>query len=137
MGYYFGFKLHLVCNEKGELLNFMFTTENVDDRDPLYNEHFINILYGKLVADKGYISKKLFEYLFVNGIQLITKLKNNMKNALMSVADKVLLQKRAIIVCVNDELKNIAQIEHSRHRSFANFVTNLFSGIAAVSSLRN
>ena len=84
-----------------------------------------------LVADKGYISKNLFQRLFVDGIQLITKLKNNMKGALMSVSDKVLLRHRAIIETVNDELKNIAQVEHSRHRSFDNFVVNLLGGIAA------
>lgn len=131
MGWFFGFKLHLICNEKGELLNFMFTPGNVDDRQPLDYEGFVDFIYGKLVADKGYISKKLFQRLFVDGIQLITKLKNNMKGALMSVSDKVLLRHRAIIETVNDELKNIAQVEHSRHRSFDNFVVNLLGGIAA------
>ena len=85
----------------------------------------------KLVADKGYISKNLFQRLFVDGIQLITKLKSNMKGALMSVSDKVLLRKRAIIESVNDELKNIAQIEHSRHRSVCNFAANLLGAVAA------
>ena len=75
--------------------------------------------------------KDLFCKLFINGIQLITKLKNKMKNALMSISDKVLLRKRAIIESVNDELKNMAQIEHSRHRSFHNFINNLMAGIAA------
>ena len=67
----------------------------------------------------------------MNGIQLVTKAKNNMRNSLMSVADKIMLRKRALIEFVNDELKNIAQIEHSRHRSFANFITNAQSAIAA------
>ena len=71
---------------------------------------------------------------FVDGIQLIKKLKSNMKGALMSVSDKVLLRKRAIIETVNDELKNIAQVEHSRHRSFDNFVVNLQVGIAATAT---
>ena len=83
------------------------------------------------MADKGYISKKLFQKLFVDGIQLITKLKSNMKGALMSVSDRVLLRKRAIIESVNDELKNIAQIEHSRHRSVCNFAVNLLGAVAA------
>ncbi|MCQ2284535.1 MAG: transposase, partial [Bacteroidales bacterium] len=73
----------------------------------------------------------LFNELFVNGIQLVTKLKNNMKNCLMSVSDKVLLRKRAVIKTVNDELKNIAQIEHSIHRSFCNFMVNSVAAIAA------
>ena len=131
MGWFFGFKLHLICNEKGELLNFMFTPGDVDDRKPLEYRPFIKFIYGKLVGDKGYISQSLFERLFVDGIQLITRLKSNMKGALMSVSDRVLLRKRALIETINDELKNIAQIEHSRHRSFENFLVNLLSGIAA------
>lgn len=131
MGWFFGFKLHLICNEKGELLNFMFTPGEVDNRKPLEYENFVKDIYGRLVGDKGYISKKLFDRLFVDGIQLITKLKSNMKGAMMSVSDKLLLRKRAIIETVNDELKNIAQIEHSRHRSFENFVVNMLGAIAA------
>ena len=131
MGWFFGFKLHLICNEKGELLNFMITPGDVDDRKPLEYKAFVEFIYGKLVGDKGYIGKHLFERLFVDGIQLITKLKSNMKGALMSVSDKLLLRKRAIIETVNDELKNIAQVEHSRHRSFDNFLVNLPGGIAA------
>lgn len=89
------------------------------------------ILYGKQDGDKGYIGKNLFQKLFVDGIQLITKLKSNMKGALMSVSDKLLLRKRAIIETVNDELTNIAQMEYSRHRTFDNFIVNLLSAIAA------
>ena len=131
MGWFFGFKLHLICNEKGELLNFMITPGDVDDRKPLEYKAFVEFIYGKLVGDKGYISQNLFQRLFVDGIQLITKLKSNMKGALMSVSDKLLLRKRAIIETVNDELKNIAQVEHSRHRCFDNFVVNLLGAIAA------
>mgnify|MGYP003294258562 FL=1 len=131
MGWFFGFKLHLICNEKGELLNFMITPGDIDDREPLKYNAFVEFLYGKLVGDKGYIGKELFQRLFVNGIQLITKLKSNMKGALMSVSDKLLLRKRAIIETVNDELKNIAQIEHSRHRCFDNFIVNILGAIVA------
>lgn len=131
MGWFFVFKLHLICNEKGELLNFMITPDDIDDREPLKYNAFVEFLYGKLVGDKGYIGKELFQRLFVNGIQLITKLKSNMKGALMSVSDKLLLRKRAIIETVNDELKNIAQIEHSRHRCFDNFIVNILGAIAA------
>jgi len=118
MGWFFGFKLHLIINDKGEILNFMFTPGNVDDREPLKQGKFLDNIKGKLCADKGYIGQALFENLFLNGIQLVTKVKNNMRNSLMSIADKILLRKRALIETVNDELKNIAQIEHSRHRSF-------------------
>ena len=131
MGWFFVFKLHLICNEKGELLNFMITPDDIDDREPLKYNAFVEFLYGKLVGDKGYIGKELFQRLFVNGIQLITKLKSNMTGALMSVSDKLLLRKRAIIETVNDELKNIAQIEHSRHRCFDNFIVNILGATAA------
>ena len=131
MGWFFGFKLHLICNEKGELLNFMITPGDIDDREPLKYEAFMEFIYGKLVGDKGYIGKELFQRLFVNGIQLVTKLKSNMKGALMSVSDKLLLRKRAIIETVNDELKNFAQVEHSRHRWFDNFIVNMLGAIAA------
>ena len=131
MGWFFGLKLHLICNERGELLNFMITPGNVDDRKSLEYKSFVEFIYGKLVGDKGYIGKNLFERLFVDGIQLITKLKSNMKGSLMPISDKLLLRKRAIIETVNDELKNIAQMEHSRHRAFDNFIVNLLSGIAA------
>lgn len=131
MGWFFGFKLHLICNEKGELLNFMITPGDVDDRKPLEYKAFVEYIFGKLVGDRGYISRNLFERLFVDGIQLITKLKSNMKGALMSVSDKLLLRKRAIIETVNDELKNIAQVEHSRHRCFDNFIVNILGALAA------
>lgn len=130
MGWFFGFKIHLIINDKGEILNFMFTPGNVDDHEPLRQENFLKNIKGKLCVDKGYIGQALFENLFTSGIQLITKVKNNMKNSLMSVADKILLRKRALIETVNDELKN-TQIEHSRHRSFNNFIANSLSAIAA------
>ena len=133
MGWFFGFNLHLIINDKGKILNFMFTLGNVDDREPLKKETYLKNIKGKLCADKGYIGQALFENLFLNGIQLITKVKNNMKNPLMSIADKILLRKRVLIETVNDELKNIAQIEHFRHRFFNNFIANALFSIAAYS----
>ena len=133
MGYFFGFKLHIVINEKGELLNFVITPGNTDDREPLKNPSFIKALKGKLYADKGYISKELTQLLFLDGLHLITSIRNNMKNVLLELKDKIMLRKRSVIETVNDELKNICQIEHSRHRSFTNFLTNLISGLIAYS----
>ena len=75
MGWFFGFKLHLIINDKGEILNFMFTPGNVDDREPLKQGKFLENIKGKLCADKGYIGQALFENLFLNGIQLVTKVK--------------------------------------------------------------
>ena len=99
--------------------------------EPLDCKSFVEFIYGKLFEDKGYIGKELFQRLFVDGIQMITKLKNNMKGATMSLSDKILLRKRTIIETVNDELKNIAQVEHSRHRSFDNFIVNILGALAA------
>ena len=131
MGRFFGFKLHFIINDRGEILNFMFTLGNVDDRELLRRTKFLKNIKGKFCADKGYIGRTLFENLFLDGIQLITKVKNNMRNSLMRVADKILLRKRTLIETVNDELKNISRIEYSRRRSFNNFIANSFSAIAA------
>ena len=120
MGWFFGFKLHLIINDKGE----NFTPGNVDDWEPLEQGKFLKNIKGKLCADKVYIGQALFENLFLNGI-------HNMRNSLMSIADRILLRKRALIETANDELKNIAQIEYSRHRSFSNFIANSLSAIAA------
>lgn len=131
MGWFHGFKLHIIINDKGEILSFAVTQANVDDREPLKNEGFLQQVFGKLFADKGYISEKLSKLLFVDGIELITNIRNNMKNSLMQLSDKILLRKRSVIETVNDELKNICQVEHSRHRSVANFICNLVAGIIA------
>lgn len=133
MGWFFGFKLHIVINERGEIIDFLITQGNVDDRQPLKDRNFHDKVFGKIFADRGYIGKDLFEKLFVDGIHLITKIKKNMKNALMHIYDRILLRKRAVVESVNDILKNQCQIEHTRHRSFDNFITNLVSGLIAYS----
>ena len=135
IGWFFGLKLHLIINDKGEILEFMLTQAHIDDREPLKQAGFHEKIFGKLFGDKGYISQSLFEKLFIDGIHLITRLRKNMKNSLMHIHDRLLLKKRAIIESVNDELKNICQIEHTRHRSFANFLTNLLAGLIAYSFL--
>ncbi len=135
-GWFYGFKLHISINDCGEILDFCLTPGNKDDRNPKVMEHLTKNIFGKLFADKGYISKKLANQLQENGIQLFTKQKKNAKTkGLMELSDKILLRKRAVIESVNDFLKNICQIEHSRHRSGCNFVVNLVSGIAAYSFL--
>jgi transposase len=130
-GWFFGFKLHLVINDKGELLNVLFTPGNVDDRKPV--PKLVNKLFGKLFGDKSYISKELYELLLHTfGVQLVTKLRPNSKNRVpMTWSDRILLRKRAIVECVFDQLKNISQIEHSRHRSVGNFLVNLLCGLIA------
>ena len=128
-GWFYGFKLHLIINEMGELLAFMLTAGNVDDREPVLE--LTKDIFGKLFGDKGYISQELFEELFLRGLTLITRLKKNMKNKLMSVMDKILLRKRSLIESVNDQLKNISQIEHTRHRSVYNFMVNIVTALIA------
>lgn len=125
MGYFYGFKLHLVVNDRGEILAFCLTPANVDDRTPVPT--LARELWGKLVGDKGYISQALFDQLFAQGLQLITTAKKNMKKQL----DRVLVRKRSLIETINDQLKNISQIAHTRHRSVCNFLVNLLAGLIA------
>jgi hypothetical protein len=130
MGWFYGLKLHLVVNDCGELLACQITPGNVDDREPVptLSRH----LFGKLIADRGYISQALFEQLLDTfGVQLITRLRKNMKNRLMPLMDKLLLRKRAIIESIVDQLKNISQIEHTRHRSPTNCFINIIAGLIA------
>lgn len=132
-GWFYGFKLHIVINDRGEIISFCLTSGNVDDRNIDVIKRLTKEIYGKLFADRGYLSQRLFEQLLNNNITLITKIRKNMKNKLMDLTDKLLLRKRAVIESVNDFLKNICQIEHSRHRSPINFIVNLIAGLVAYS----
>ncbi len=109
--WHFGFKLHLIISDRGELLAFKLTAGNVDDRKPL--PEMAQGILGKLFGDRGYISQELFEKLYEQQLQLITRYKKNMKQKLVKLIDTILLRKRALIETVNDQLKNIFQIEHS------------------------
>ena len=132
LGYFFGFKLHLVVNDQGELLSFVLSPGNVDDRVPVLT--LVKKLWGKLFADKGYVKQALFEQLFEQGIQLITppkKSKKKQETRLIPLLDKLLARKRSIIETINDQLKNISQIVHTRHRSPTNFLANLLCGLLA------
>jgi Transposase DDE domain len=131
MGWFFGFKLHLAVNDRGDLLACCLTPGNVDDRQPV--PQMVKHLRGKLIGDRGYVSAPLAALLFEQGLQLITRLRKNMANRLMHLSDKLLLRKRAIIESIIDQLKNISQIEHSRHRSPTNFVVHLIAGLIAYS----
>lgn len=133
MGWFYGFKLHLIVNDRGELLEFVITQANVEDRFPLKQERFLSKIFGKLYADKGSVSKELTALLFHQGLHLVTGIRNNRKNVLMTMRDKILLRKRSVIETINDQLKNICQAEHSRHRSFGNFITNLVASLIAYS----
>ena len=130
MGWFYGLKLHLVVNDCGEILACQVTSGNIDDRKPV--PALCKHLFGKLIADRGYISQPLFEQLLETfHVQLITRLKKNMKNRLIPLIYKLLLRKRAIIESVVDQLKNISQIEHTRHRSPINAFINILAGLIA------
>ncbi len=129
--WFFGFKLHLVINDCGELLSFRLTPGNTDDRRPV--PKLVREVWGKLFGDKGYVSEPLTEQLREQGLELITKLKRKMKNHLLPMFDQIMLRKRAIIESVYDQLKNISQIEHTRHRSLSNFLGNVAAGLIAYS----
>jgi hypothetical protein len=128
-GWFYGFKLHLIINDRGEILAFQLTQGNVSDVSIV--ETLSKGIIGKLFGDKGYISSELGKTLIKRGLQLFTTIKSNMKQKLMMLQDKILLRKRSLIETVNDQLKNISQIEHTRHRSPQNFLINLLAGIAA------
>ncbi len=131
MGWFYGFKLHLIVNDVGELLAVHLTPGNTDDRKPLELEGMGKNFVGKLFGDKGYLSQAIFEKLYERGLALITSLRKNMKARFMPLADRLLLRKRFIIETINDQLKNISQSEHTRHRSPANFAVNLIAGLIA------
>jgi hypothetical protein len=131
MGWFYGFKLHLIVNDKGELLAFRLTPGNIDDRQPV--ERLATGLGGQLFGDRGYISQALHDRLLGQGLELLTKIRKNMKNRVMRLWDKLLLRKRVLIETVNDQLKNISQIEHTRHRSVTGFMVHLVAGLIAYS----
>ena len=104
MGWFFGFKLHLIINNKGELIKFCLTNANVDDRKPL--KALCKNLKGIIAGDKGYIGKEVAIDLAKQGLRLITKTKKNMKEKALSILDKCFLSKRGIVETIIDQLKS-------------------------------
>ncbi|NHB96401.1 IS982 family transposase [Photorhabdus stackebrandtii] len=129
MGWFYGFKLHLVINECGERLSVKLTRGNTDARHPV--KEWVKGLTGHLYGDKGYLSQALSDELEAEGITLITSVRCNRKAKFLSIWDKIMLRKRFLIETVNDPLKNISQIEHSRHRSIVGFLLEVVSGLIA------
>lgn len=128
-GFFLGFKLHLICNHLGEMVDCRITPGNTDDRKPVPD--MTKLLLGKLFGDKGYLSQALFDELFARGLQLVTGIRSNMKNKLIPLFDKLLLKKRAVIESVNNQLKNVFQLEHTRHRSPWNGFINILAALIA------
>jgi hypothetical protein len=127
MGWFYGFKLHLVVNHNGEIVAAKVTTGNVHDTQPV--AELAQGLTDKLYGDKGYLSKALAADLFEKGVTLVTAVRTNMKAKAISLWDRAMLSKRYIIETINDQLKNISYIEHSRHRSMNGFMLNLLVGL--------
>ena len=128
-GWFYGLKVHLVINERGQLHAVKFTPGNIDDRTPVPD--LVKDLLGLLFADKGYIKKELFEKLYAKGLKLVTGIKKTMQNKLMPLMEKLLLRKRGVVESVLHILKNTFEIEHTRHRSIANAFVHLVSTLLA------
>lgn len=132
MGCFYGFKVHFIINHLGEIINFYITPGNIADNNTNLLEKLTHNVCGKLFGDKGYIvNKQLFKKLYDRGLQIVTKIRKNMKNTLMDAQDKLILKKRGTIESVIGILKESFNIEHSRHRSPSNFLANTLSALAA------
>lgn len=129
MGWFFGFKLHLICNHEGAPIKFRITTGNIDDRTAA--EKIMKNLTGTIVGDKGYISKALFSKMFGRGLRIVTSIRSKMKPQIVSLPDSEMISKRSLIESVFNVLKNSLHLEHSRHRSPINFIVNIVSTVSA------
>jgi hypothetical protein len=130
-GWFYGFKLHLVINENGDIHGAKLTRGNVDDRVPVPG--LVKHLTGLLFGDKGYIKSELFKDLYAKGLKLVTSIKKKMQNLPMIFFEKQMLKKRSIIETVFDYLKNKFEIEHSRHRSMTNFMVHILATLVTYS----
>ena len=139
-GWFYGFKLHLIINCMGELVDVSFTAGNTDDRKALknmINSRFAPDIKGEIFGDRGYISKSLFDDLWNKGVKLVTRVKKNMKNVLMTLEEKILLLKRALIETVFGKIKFLGKFEHSRHRNVDNAFTNLVAALINYQLVQN
>lgn len=134
-GWFYGLKLHLITNERGEIINLKFTTGNTDDRTPV--PQLAKGLTGLLFGDKGYIKQELFTELYTKGLKLVTGIKSTMKNKFMSIFEKILLKKRSIIETIFSVLKCNFELEHTRHRSVWNAFVHLISVLITYSMKRH
>jgi len=134
VGWFYGFKVHVIINGKGEILDFLISPGNTADNNSQIIEKITKTVHGKVYGDKGYIcNPTLFQSLYNRGVHIVTKLKKNMKNKLMSLADKIMLKKRGVIESVGAILKEDLNIEHSRYRSPLSFLVNVCSSLMSYS----
>jgi hypothetical protein len=135
-GWFYGLKIHLIINHLGDIVRFKLTAANVADNNADLLAELFRKLKGKVVGDKGYLST-FFEVFYEQGVQLITKIRSNMKNKMMDMQDKLLLKKRPVIEAVNDILMSVCDIDHTRHRSPTNAFCNVWGAIIAYHYLPN
>ena len=128
-GWFLGFKLHMVINHQGQIIAVKITKGNVDDRPPV--AELAKGLFGSMYGDKVYTKHDLFLNLYQKGLKFIYGIRNNMKNCLMLMIDKILLRKRSLIESSLNILKNQMNLEHTRHRSPINFLVNILSCLSA------
>lgn len=129
--WFYGFKLHMIINDKGEIIAIKITQGNIDDRKAFEEMAICKNLKGKCYADKGYLSKDLFTRLYQKGLTLITGIKRNMKNYLMPILDKIFHRKRFIIETIFGYIKEQFNIRPNKHRSTTNFFASLFAAFIA------
>jgi len=127
--------LFLVVNAFGEIVKVSFTTANVADNNLQQMIKIFNKLQGLVFADKGFINQNATQELLQKGLHLITGIRANMKNKLMILSHKMLLKKRGMIESVNDILKTVCDLEHTRHRSPVNALINVFAALCAYTFL--
>jgi transposase/ABC-type transporter Mla MlaB component len=130
LGWFYGFKQHVIINHRGEFLACHLTPGNMDDRRPV--PKLMEQVWDNLFADKGYLSQSLTRHLLqTRQVRLVTHVKRNMANRLLLVHEKLLLRRRSIIETVFDQLKHLLHVEHTRHRSATNFAVSLVAGLIA------
>lgn len=135
-GWFYGLKIHLVINHLGDIVHFQLTAGNVADNNINVLNKLLDKLKGICLGDKGYLTK-FFEQFYEKGIKIVTKIRSNMKNKLMPLQDRLLLNKRNIIESVNDILMTVCDIEHTRHRSPYNAMAHIVASLVAYSFLDN
>jgi hypothetical protein len=129
--WFYGFKLHIIINDEGELINCFISSGNLDDRKGLLK--MANSLNGNVFADKGYLSKQLSQTLQQQNVKLITRVRKNMTPPEYTPFEKLILQKRALIETVIGQLKMIYELEHTRHRCLTSLMIHLLGVLISYS----
>lgn len=129
MGWFFGFKLHLVFNHLNEIVAVKLTPGNVHDGTPL--EQLTRHLTGKLFGDKGYLGKQRAAALLKRGLVLLTKVRKNMKALPLTLIDKLLLNARNMAETIIGHIKAFSSLNFPRHRAPINAFLHLLAALTA------